>query len=124
MHLLASGAKLCEALKEALGKPRDWETVDVGKRLGKIQGSLEKFLPVESWPPTLAVGQSLDKGPFDARVAQVRKLATQVKALVKKGVSNGFVFVDLAEYVSFGRAPACMCLCDCVGFCPSTVQCG
>ena len=45
---------------------------------------------------------------------QVRKLATQVKALVKKGVSNGFVFVDLAEYVSLGRAPVFIvfpCLC-------------
>ena len=98
--------------------------MDVGITLGKVQGSLAKFLPLDSWPPTLAVGQSLDPGLFDVRYVQVRKLATQVKALVKKGVSNGFVFVDLAEYVSFGRAPACMCPCDCVGFCPSAVQCG
>jgi hypothetical protein len=57
--VVVSGAKLCEALKEALGKPRDWDAVDVGKELAKVQGNLAKFLPLESWPPTLAVGQSL-----------------------------------------------------------------
>ena len=83
--LSASGAKLCEALKEALGKPRDWVAVDVGRALAKVQGSLEKFLPMESWPPTLAVGQSLDRGSFDLRYVAGPQVGHAGKSSRKKG---------------------------------------
>ena len=46
---------LTEALKEALGKPREWESFDLGKKLKGVKCSLFELFGVRHWPPTLAV---------------------------------------------------------------------
>ena len=47
--------QMCDVLKEALGKPRDWGECNLGERLATHKGSLLDFLPLCSWPPMLAV---------------------------------------------------------------------
>lgn len=47
--------QMCDVLKEALGKPRDWDECNLGERLAKHKGTLLDFLPLCSWPPMLAV---------------------------------------------------------------------
>ena len=55
-HPFPSGTEqMCDVLKEALGKPRDWGECNLGERLVKHKGSLLDFLPLCSWPPMLAV---------------------------------------------------------------------
>ena len=49
------GAAMCEAMKEALGKPRDWDEFDLGARLAAVKGSLKQVFPKEHWAPTFAV---------------------------------------------------------------------
>ena len=55
---LFAGA-LTEALKEALGKPREWESFDLGKKLKGVKCSLFELFGVRHWPPTLAVRAAL-----------------------------------------------------------------
>lgn len=50
-----TGDKLCQALKEALGKPREWCQFELAERLERVDGDLKSFFPNASWPPALAV---------------------------------------------------------------------
>ena len=50
---------LTEALKEALGKPREWESFDLGKKLKGVKCNLFELFGVRHWPPTLAVRAAL-----------------------------------------------------------------
>ena len=59
--------------------------MDVGKALAKVQGSLEAFLPLESWPPTLAVGQSLGRGSFVLRYVAGPQVGHASKSSREKG---------------------------------------
>ena len=58
IHLVSAfvfAGALKEALKEALGKPREWESLDLGKKLKGVKCSLFELFGVRHWPPTLAV---------------------------------------------------------------------
>ena len=50
---------LTEALKEALGKPREWESFDFGKKLKAVRCDLSELFGVRHWPPTLVVSAAL-----------------------------------------------------------------
>ena len=74
--------QLQAALLGMLGKPvHEFVHVDVGEKLAAL--GLDKFFPVEAWPPQNAV----------------RELATRLKSRSKHGEKNVFLAVDLHKFL-------------------------
>ena len=89
------GASLQKALENALGKKKEFVSVDMADKLKSL--GLAPFFPLATWPPTNAVSLVVVLRGRVLRGPQVRELATKIKGLKKEGEVNPFVFVELRK---------------------------